>query len=126
MRARARPGARVLVQFRQRERIGWIDRVSETVSDAEKVKPILGVLDAAPSVTPAVLRLCRWIAEYYLAPLGIVIRTALPAGLTDSSTDYISLSGGQIPGRDLAGQELKLIAWLREQEGPQPIARIRR
>jgi primosomal protein N' (replication factor Y) len=128
MRHRARPGARVLVQFRQRERIGWIDRQTDpaSISDPEKVKPVLGVLDAVPSAIPSVLRLCRWIADYYLAPLGLVLRTALPAGLTDSSTDYVALSGQPAPGRDLTQQELKLVDWLRGQEGPQPVARIRR
>jgi primosomal protein N' (replication factor Y) len=128
MRARARPGARVLVPFGARERIGWIDRESDprSVGDPEKVKAVLGVLDAAPSVTPSVLRLCRWIAEYYVAPLGIVIRTALPAGLTDSSTDYVLLTGEPAPGRDLTQQELKLVEWLRGQEGPQTVQRIRR
>ncbi|MFL5542920.1 MAG: primosomal protein N' [Longimicrobiaceae bacterium] len=128
LRGRARPGARVLVPFGQRERIGWIDRESDpaTIRDPEKVKAVLGVLDSAPSATPAVLRLCRWIADYYLAPLGIVLRTALPAGLTDSSTDYVALTGGAAPGRDLTQQELKLVDWLRGQEGPQPVARVRR
>jgi len=128
LRAQARPGARVLVPFGSRERIGWIDRVSDpaTIGDPEKVKPILGVLDGAPSVTPAVLRLCRWIAGYYLSPLGQVIRTALPAGLTDSSTDYLQLTGDPAPGRDLGQQELKLVEWLRGRDGPQAVARLRR
>jgi primosomal protein N' (replication factor Y) len=92
--AQARPGARVLVPFAGRERIGWIERVAEAVegADPEKVKPVVAVLDQRPSVTPALLRLCRWIADYYLAPLGIVLRTALPAGLTDSSTDYVLMT----------------------------------
>ncbi|HEX8244619.1 MAG TPA: DEAD/DEAH box helicase family protein, partial [Longimicrobium sp.] len=128
LRAQARPGARVLVPFANRERIGWIDRVADpaAVSDPEKVKAVLGVLDASPSATPAVLRLCRWIADYYLAPLGQVIRTALPAGLTDSSTDYLALTGEAAPGRDVTQQELKLIEWLRGREGPQPMQRLRR
>jgi primosomal protein N' (replication factor Y) (superfamily II helicase) len=126
--AQARPGARVLVPFAGRERIGWIDRVAEAVegADPEKVKPVVAVLDQRPSVTPAILRLCRWIADYYLAPLGIVLRTALPAGLTDSSTDYVLLTGGGAPGRDLTQQEARLIDWLRAKEGPQPVVRVRR
>src|SRR4028118_1092510 len=128
MRAAARPGARVLVPFANRERIGWIDKVSETadVGDPEKVKPISGVIDTRPSVTPSLLRLCRWIGDYYLAPLGQVLRTALPAGLTDASTDYVLLTGAAAPGRDLTQQEAKLIDWLRAKDEPQPIPRVRR
>jgi primosomal protein N' (replication factor Y) (superfamily II helicase) len=128
MRAQVRAGSRVLVPFASREKIGWIDRVTDTArgADPAKVKPILGVLDASPSATPAILRLSRWIADYYLAPLGQVLRTALPAGLTDSSTDYVMLSGEPAPGRDLTQQEQKLVEWLRGREGPQPVARLRR
>ncbi|HET7230496.1 MAG TPA: primosomal protein N' [Longimicrobium sp.] len=128
LRQQARPGARVLVPFGSKDIIGWIDRPRDEaqVQNPERTKPITGVLDASPSATPAVLRLCRWIADYYLAPLGQVLRTALPAGLTDSSTDYVELSGGQAPGRDLGAQELKLIEWLRGRDGPQPLQRVRR
>ncbi|HEX2201775.1 MAG TPA: primosomal protein N' [Longimicrobium sp.] len=128
MRAQVRPGMRVLVPFGNRERIGWIDRVVEEArgADPAKVKPVLGVLDASPSATPAILRLSRWIGDYYLSPLGQVLRTALPAGLTDSSTDYVALTGALAPGHDLTGQEAKLADWLLGREGPQPVARIRR
>jgi primosomal protein N' (replication factor Y) len=125
LRAQARPGARVLVPFGQRERIGWIDRVAETVAKPERAKPVTAVLDATPSATPAILALCRWIADYYLAPLGQVLRTALPAGLTDSSTDFVVLA--RDPGDVvLSEHEGKLVAFLREREGLQPVARVRR
>jgi primosomal protein N' (replication factor Y) len=127
LRARARPGARVLVPFGNREKIGWIDRVADSYAgDAAKVKPVLGVLDASPSATESILRLSRWISDYYLAPLGLVLRTALPAGLSDSSTDYVSLTGEPTPGRDLTAQEQRLVDWLRAHDGPQPVARMRR
>ncbi|HEU0051524.1 MAG TPA: primosomal protein N', partial [Longimicrobium sp.] len=113
--------------FANREKIGWIDRVADTYAgDAAKVKEIVGVLDASPSATPAILRLCRWIGDYYLAPLGQVIRTALPAGLSDSSTDSVALTGEPAPGRDLTAQEQRLVDWLRAHDGVQTVARLRR
>ena len=128
MRGAARPGTRVLVPFANRERIGWIDRVMrpEEVGSPDRVKDVVRVLDMRPVLTPALLRLCRWIADYYLAPLGQVIRTALPAGLTDASTDYVLLTGQPAPGRDLTQHESKLIDWLRDRDEPQPVARVRR
>jgi primosomal protein N' (replication factor Y) len=125
LRAAARPGARVLVPFANREKIGWIDRVVETAERPERAKPISAVLDAQPSATNTILRLSRWIADYYLAPLGQVIRTALPAGLTDSSTDFVSLAR-EPEGIELSPQEQKLVAWLAGREGPQPLPRVRR
>lgn len=123
----ARPGARVLVPFGPRERIGWIDRVLPAPpADPGRIKPLTGVLDAAPSATPAILRLGRWIADYYVAPLGQVLRTALPAGLSDSSTDFVAWAGGGLPAGGLTPQEERLAAWLREKGEPQPMARLRR
>ena len=125
LRAAARPGARVLVPFANREKIGWIDRIAETPEKADRIKPIAAVLDAHPSVTSTILQLSRWIADYYLAPLGLVLRTALPAGLTDSSTDYVSLVR-EPEGEDLSPLEVKLMAWLADTEGPQAVLRLRR
>ena len=42
------------------------------------IKPLLNVLDIAPVLDEQLLRLGRWIADYYLAPLGEVFRTMLP------------------------------------------------
>ncbi len=41
-------------------------------------KAIYSVLDPAPVLDDQLLRLARWIADYYLAPLGEVFRTMLP------------------------------------------------
>ncbi|HEX5724994.1 MAG TPA: hypothetical protein VFX98_05985, partial [Longimicrobiaceae bacterium] len=126
LRAGARPGARVLVPFGSKERIGWIDRVAET-GGSEKTKAILGVLDPSPSATPSVLRLSRWIAEYYLAPLGLVLRSALPAGLTDATSDFVTLLPGAEPSDELSPLETMVVEWLRGAgEGPLPVARLRR
>jgi primosomal protein N' (replication factor Y) len=50
----------------------------------EDVRPIDRVLDRQPSVPAELLRLCRWVADYYIAPLGVVLRAALPAVLSDT------------------------------------------
>ncbi len=39
---------------------------------------IISVLDATPVLDEHLLRLGRWIADYYLAPIGEVFRTMLP------------------------------------------------
>jgi primosomal protein N' (replication factor Y) (superfamily II helicase) len=70
-------GARVLVPFRQRRMTGIVvelhDRKPSVVT-----KAIYSVLDPAPVLDDQLLRLARWIADYYLAPLGEVFRTMLP------------------------------------------------
>ncbi len=41
-------------------------------------KRLSQVLDTAPSLTPDLMQLGRWIAQYYIAPIGEVYRTMLP------------------------------------------------
>lgn len=125
-RPRAVPGARVLVPFRRSERIGWIERVTAETT-LPRVRDIHGVVDVHPTVPPSLLRLCRWIGDYYIAPVGQVVRAALPAALSDSSTDLIELRDETAVARSaLTPLQITVLEWLREREGPQPIARLRR
>lgn len=72
-------GGRVLVPFRQQ-------RMSGIVVDLHDRKPavaarnIVSVLDSTPALDDQLLRLGRWIGDYYLAPIGEVFRTMLPLG----------------------------------------------
>ena len=72
-------GGRVLVPFRNERLpgivVGLHDRPPKVAA-----KKILAVLDAEPVLDPHLLRLGEWIARYYLAPLGEVLRTMLPLG----------------------------------------------
>ncbi|HVH84766.1 MAG TPA: primosomal protein N', partial [Steroidobacteraceae bacterium] len=77
--AEPRPGTRVRVPFGRRRMIGVVMGVSGT-SDlpAERLKPILEVLDAAPPLEASALALIQWAAEYYHHPVGQVLASALP------------------------------------------------
>ena len=72
------PGAEVRCPFGPRERRGFIVERMDT-ADRSGVKPIAGVVGA--TFSPELLRLCLWIADYYLAPIGRVLAGALPGGL---------------------------------------------
>lgn len=78
-------GTRVLVPFGSRRLIGWVVGPGDEATDRARIKAVRSVLDEVPSLPPDLLRLCRWIAEYYAAPLGQVLRTALPAVLSDGA-----------------------------------------
>jgi len=45
------------------------------------LKPLTEVVDRRSLLSPAMLRLTRWIADYYLCPWGQVLETVLPAGV---------------------------------------------
>lgn len=49
--------------------------------DADKIKAILQVLDDEPVLLPDQLKLWQWISDYYLSPIGDVMKAALPPGL---------------------------------------------
>ena len=46
-----------------------------------KVKPVLEVMDEEPILTESQFKLWRWIADYYMSPLGEVYNAAMPLGL---------------------------------------------
>lgn len=70
-------GGRALVPFRQQRMMGIVvdlhDRKPQVAT-----KSILGVVDSTPVLDDHLLRLARWLADYYLAPIGEVFRSMLP------------------------------------------------
>ncbi len=70
-------GGRVLVPFRQQRLTGIVVELHDR-KPSVTIKTVLSVLDVAPVFDEQLLRLGRWIADYYLAPLGEVFRTMLP------------------------------------------------
>ncbi len=92
----APPGTRVLVPFGRRRLVGWITGREPDAAGVKRLRDVIRVLDedlsapgassptGGPVVPPELLRLCEWVAAYYLAPLGQVLRTALPAVLSDA------------------------------------------
>ncbi len=72
-------GGRVLVPFRQQRMTGIVVELHDR-KPAVTTKSILKVLDGAAVLDEQLLRLGRWIADYYLAPIGEVFRTMLPLG----------------------------------------------
>ena len=68
-------GTRVLVPFRRTSRIGWVVGPG-TGEPVRGLKSVLDVLDESPSVPTELFDLCQWMAGYYLAPLGIALRSA--------------------------------------------------
>ncbi|HEU5173566.1 MAG TPA: DEAD/DEAH box helicase, partial [Gemmatimonadaceae bacterium] len=77
-------GTRVVVPFRNGREVGIV--VNEaTRRDGVKYKTVLELPDTAPVISAEMLALCTWIAEYYVVPLGVALRSALPAALTGAA-----------------------------------------
>lgn len=70
-------GGRVIVPFRNEKLIGVVTRLHDEPPPVE-AKTIERILDDEAILSPQLLELARWISQYYLAPLGEVLRTMLP------------------------------------------------
>ena len=67
----------MIVPFREKRLSGIVTDLHDR-KPSFAAKPILQVLDTAPALTPELMQLGRWIAQYYIAPIGEVLRTMLP------------------------------------------------
>ncbi len=76
--ARAQPGVRVIVPFRREQLIGVVTGMHEEEPADIELRTVTTVLDEEPLLPRSLLDLARWIADYYLTPLGEVLRAMLP------------------------------------------------
>src|SRR5438132_9300866 len=79
LRPDCRIGQRVLVPLAKRQVLGYIVGLAST-STVTDLKELVEILDETPLLTPALLQLTRWIAEYYLCSWGQVLKAAVPEG----------------------------------------------
>jgi primosomal protein N' (replication factor Y) len=70
-------GSRVQVPFGARKVMGCVTALAEE-SDYAKLKSILKVIGAQTLVTPRILKLARWIGEYYCCAPETALKTVLP------------------------------------------------
>src|SRR5262245_54336535 len=75
-------GCRVVVPFRKRAVEGFVVGLRKDAPRNIEVHAVTDVIDDAPLVRPEIFELCKWISDYYVAPLGEVLRSALPPGIT--------------------------------------------
>jgi primosomal protein N' (replication factor Y) len=88
-------GGRVIVPFREKRLCGVVTGLHDRKPDFA-AKPVLQVLDTAPALTPELMQLGRWIAQYYIAPIGEVLRTMLPL-----AAEFRRVIGYRITGKGM-------------------------
>lgn len=85
-------GARVIVPFgRSKLLTGIITRITEEAPKEYQAKYIEHILDESPIITGNQYKLWKWIASYYMAPIGDVMNAALPANFKLASETRIVL-----------------------------------
>src|SRR5271157_5961645 len=72
-------GGRVIVPFREKRLCGIITELHDREPKFQ-TRRLSQVLDTTPALSPELMQLGRWIAQYYIAPIGEVFRTMLPLG----------------------------------------------
>ena len=114
LRHRVRPGSRIVVPFGPRKLTGVILRCHDEPPNLA-TREALRLIDSEPVLDAELLSLGRWIAGYYCAPLGDVLRGMLPLASEIRRGKVWSLTDA---GRDAARQLLLYAA------PDDPVARI--
>ena len=78
LRHRVREGSRVLAPFGARKLTGVVLRLHDDPPPSGNAREVLRLLDEEPVLDAELLKLGRWIADYYCAPLGEVLRAMTP------------------------------------------------
>ena len=91
-----RPGVRVLVPLGARRAVGIVIDLADT-SPHPKLKPIAAVLDPQPLLDDTLMRLCQWMADYYLCAFGEAVSTALPGSMRISVERIVRLAEAPPP-----------------------------
>ena len=80
-------GSRVQVPFGPRKVLGVVTAVAEESAHA-RLKPILKVIGAQTLVTPKVLQLARWIADYYCCAPETALKSMLPEAVRQEAAGW--------------------------------------
>jgi primosomal protein N' (replication factor Y) len=100
-------GARVIAPFRNEKLIGVVTATGVAAPTEFEAKCLEAVLDDEPLLGAKLLELAEWIAGYYLAPLGEVLRSMLPLMAEVRRTVYYRISdlGRDVLAKSLDGDE---------------------
>ncbi len=87
----------MLVPFGNRSLTGYAVELHEELDPGlglagSDVKDALELLDETPLITPAILELTRWAADYYAASWGEMLKASLPAGINKASERIVTIN----------------------------------
>ncbi|MFC1493890.1 primosomal protein N' [Thermodesulfobacteriota bacterium] len=113
-----RIGKRVLVPFKNREVFGYVIDTGTNDGDIKyELKSIIDIPDPEPLFTENLIPFFKWISDYYLYPLGLVIQSALPGGLNVQpyKTGLITDKGiNALKTNSLGPEQIKILKWVNE------------
>ena len=99
------PGQRLLVPFGNRKLTAYVvgthRQLPQDFPSSAELKPVLEVLDDTPLISRRLFELSRWVARYYFASLGEVLKACLPPKINPTMKQCFSLTAS---GKRLVGQ----------------------
>jgi primosomal protein N' (replication factor Y) len=96
--AQTQPGARVLIPFGKQLITGYVVAIHHSLEEAgidartTDIKSVEELFDTEPLVTAEMLELTKWIADYYFAAWGEVIKACLPTGIHAEAETVLSIT----------------------------------
>ncbi len=86
-------GRRVLVPFKSRTLTGVIINVSDNLEEKDyQIKDAIELLDSEQFITDELLKLAKWISEYYFSPIGETLKAIAPLSLSLRTEKYVTLN----------------------------------
>ncbi|MBI1983094.1 MAG: primosomal protein N' [Acidobacteria bacterium] len=130
-----RVGQRVLVPLGTRKATGIVLEPVASLPPGVRAREILRVLDPEPVLSPELLTLGLWIADYYLAPVGEVFRGMLPLRpesrharlleITDAGRRKLAEFDSSLLDEARIGKEAEVLRYVSEHAGA-PLEGVRR
>jgi len=92
LQGQIRVGTRVLAPFGPRRITGYVVGLTDHCEGEFEIKLIQDLPDGAPVISEELLALTRWVADYYNAGWGEVIKAALPGGIDEDHHEIFYLT----------------------------------
>ncbi|MBW1782259.1 MAG: primosomal protein N' [Deltaproteobacteria bacterium] len=110
MGSAVRVGCRIIVPFNRRTVTGYVLEILPRLPDQE-LKEAIDILDEEPIFLQKMVPFFEWIADYYIHPVGMVIRSALPE--THFKTASLTKKGADVLNRRLFPSEVsEMLSWI--------------
>ena len=133
LRGHVTPGQRVRAPLGSQTRplTGYCVRLENRQAGLRRLKSLAGVLDERALVSPSMLRLTEWMADYYLCGWGQVLETVVPAGVRGRAgtrmAQFVSLPNrvaARLATLKLPPKQLRIVNYLAAQSQPVAMGRL--
>lgn len=107
-----RPGCRVRVPLGKRRVTGLVVALRETPPPGIEIRDIFEQLDLEPVLVPQLLELGRFVADYYLAPIGEALRAMVPGNLPPWGERRVTLTAAGAMARSTDATDQAIVELL--------------